>query len=56
MGILMYILAAVMIIAWVIGYYGTNTGGIIHILLGIAAIAIVLGVKRGQQVSQEKFK
>lgn len=51
MGNLLYVLAAILVVAWVIGFYGTNAGGIIHILLVIAAIAILLRVIRGKRVA-----
>lgn len=43
---ILYIVAVVLIIAWAIGFLGYHTGGIIHILLVIAVIAIILGVIR----------
>ncbi|HXB45970.1 MAG TPA: lmo0937 family membrane protein [Puia sp.] len=47
MGNLLYIIAVILIIAWAIGYFGYAAGGLIHILLVIAVIAIVLKVIRG---------
>ncbi|HBG71588.1 MAG TPA: lmo0937 family membrane protein [Bacteroidales bacterium] len=47
MGNLLYIIAVILIIAWAVGYLGYNTGGIIHILLVIAAIAVLLRLIRG---------
>ena len=46
MGNLLYILAVVLVIAWAIGFLGFHTGGIIHILLVIAVIAILLKLIR----------
>jgi predicted ferric reductase len=46
MGGLLYIIAVVLIILWAIGYFGYHAGGIIHVLLVIAVIAILLRVIR----------
>ncbi|HKR05675.1 MAG TPA: lmo0937 family membrane protein, partial [Bacteroidia bacterium] len=35
------------VIAWLIGFIGYNVGGIIHILLVIAIIAVLLRLIRG---------
>ncbi len=45
---LLYIIAAILVIAWLIGFVGYNAGGIIHILLLIAVIAILLRVIQGR--------
>lgn len=50
MGNLLYILAVILIIAWAIGFIGYGTGGIIHILLVIALIAIILRVIQGRRI------
>ena len=47
MGNLLYLIAAILIIAWAIGFLGYHAGGVIHILLIIAIIAILLRVIRG---------
>ena len=47
MGNLLYLIAVILIIAWAIGFLGYHAGGIIHILLVIAVIAILLRVIRG---------
>ena len=47
MGNLLYLIAVILIIAWAIGVLGYHAGGIIHILLVIAVIAILLRVIRG---------
>ncbi len=43
---LLYIIAVILIIGWAIGLFAYNAGGIIHILLVIAIIALILGVIR----------
>jgi len=42
MGNLLYLIAVVLIIFWAIGFLGYHAGGIIHLLLVIAVIAILL--------------
>ena len=46
MGNLLYLIAVVMVIAWAIGFLGYHAGGLIHMLLVIAVIAILLKVIR----------
>jgi tryptophan-rich sensory protein len=48
MGNLLYLVAVVLVIIWAISFFGGfYTGGIIHILLVIAIVAILLRVIRG---------
>jgi hypothetical protein len=49
MGNLLYIIAVVLIIAWLIGFVGYSAGGLIHILLVIAVIAILLRIISGRR-------
>lgn len=44
MGYLLYIIAAILIIAGTIEYFGFSTGGFIHVLLVIAIVAIIIKV------------
>ncbi len=44
---LLYIVAVILIIGWAVGFFAYSAGGIIHVLLIIAVIAIVLGLIRG---------
>ena len=50
MGNLLYVVAVVLIIAWAIGFVGFHAGGIIHVLLVIAIIAVLLRVISGRKV------
>ena len=50
MGNLLYLIAVILIIAWAIGFIGYSAGGLIHILLVIAVIAVVLRLIRGSSV------
>lgn len=45
----LYILAVILVIAWIIGFFAMNIGGLIHILLVIAAIAILFRIIRGRR-------
>lgn len=47
MGSLLYIIAVILIIGWLLGFFVYSAGGLIHILLVIAIIAIILQVIRG---------
>ena len=47
MGNLLYIIAVILVIGWLIGFLGFHVGGIIHLLLVIAIIAVLLRVIRG---------
>ena len=49
MGNLLYIIAVILVIAWLIGYFGYAAGGLIHILLVIAIVAVLLQVIRGSR-------
>jgi hypothetical protein len=46
---LLYILAVILIIAWAIGFFAYSAGGLIHVLLVIAVVAILLRVIRGNE-------
>jgi hypothetical protein len=50
MGNLLYLIAVILVIAWLIGFVGFHVGsGLIHILLVIAVIAILLRVIQGRK-------
>ena len=50
MGNLLYIIAVILIILWAIGFLGYQAGGIIHILLVIAIVAVLLRVISGRRI------
>lgn len=50
MGNLLYTIAVILIILWAIGFLGYHAGGIIHILLVIAVIAVLIRVIQGKKV------
>ncbi|HPH81664.1 MAG TPA: lmo0937 family membrane protein [Flavobacteriales bacterium] len=49
MGNILYAVAVILVIFWAIGFLGYHTGGIIHILLVIALIAVILRVIQGRK-------
>lgn len=49
MGNLLYYIAVILIIGWLIGFIGYSAGGLIHILLVIAIIAIIIRVIQGRK-------
>lgn len=50
MGSLLYIVAVILIIGWLVGFIGFNAGGLIHVLLVIAVIAILLRLIQGRKI------
>jgi hypothetical protein len=50
MGNLLYLIAVILIIGWLVGFVGYGAGGLIHILLVIAVIAILLQIISGRRV------
>lgn len=50
MGNLLYIVAVILVIAWLIGLVGFHAGGIIHVLLVIAIIAVLIRVIQGKRL------
>lgn len=49
MGNLLYIIAVILVIGWLVGFVGFHAGGLIHILLVIAVIAILLRLISGRK-------
>jgi len=47
MGNLLYYVAVILIIGWLVGFVGYSLGGLIHVLLVIALISIVLRLIQG---------
>ena len=48
---LLYVVAVILIIGWLLGFFVFNAGGVIHVLLVIAVIAILLRLIRGNRVA-----
>ena len=49
MGNLLYTIAVILVISWLVGFIGFHAGGLIHILLVIALIAVLLRVISGNK-------
>ncbi|HKZ66182.1 MAG TPA: lmo0937 family membrane protein [Chitinophagaceae bacterium] len=47
---MLYLIAVILIIGWLLGFFVFSAGGLIHILLVIAIIAIILRLIRGDRV------
>ena len=48
---MLYTLAAILVILWLLGMVGSYTvGGLIHILLVVALVMVVLNLVRGRRV------
>ena len=43
---LLYLIAVILIVGWIIGFFVYSAAGIIHILLVLALISLLLGVIR----------
>ncbi|MBL7931306.1 MAG: lmo0937 family membrane protein [Bacteroidia bacterium] len=50
MGNLLYVIAVILIIGWLIGFVGFHVGSLIHILLVLAIISILLRLISGRKV------
>jgi hypothetical protein len=50
MNTLLYLIAIILVIAWAIGFLAFSAGGLIHILLVLAIIAILLRLIRGRRI------
>ena len=49
MGDLLYVVSVILVIAWAVGFLGYSAGGLIHLLLVIAVIAILLRIISGKK-------
>jgi hypothetical protein len=47
---LLYIIAVILVIGWAIGFFAYSVGGIIHVLLIIAVIAIIFRLIQGRRI------
>ncbi len=48
MGNLLYVIAVILVIGWAVGFIGYSMGGLIHILLIIAIVAVLLRLISGR--------
>lgn len=47
---LLYIIAVILIVGWLLGFFAFHAGNLIHALLVIAVIVIVIRVIQGRKV------
>ncbi|MEP6647872.1 MAG: lmo0937 family membrane protein [Saprospiraceae bacterium] len=45
---MLYLIAVILIIGWILGFFVFSAGGLIHVLLVIAIIAIILRLIQGR--------
>jgi hypothetical protein len=48
MGSLLYLIAVILVILWAVGFFAYSAGGLIHVLLVIAVVAVLLRVISGR--------
>lgn len=48
---ILYFVAVILVIAWLIGYAGLHAGSLIHLLLVIAVIAVLFRVIQGRRIA-----
>jgi hypothetical protein len=46
---LLYIIAVILVIGWLIGYFAFSLGHLIHVLLIFALISILISIIRGRR-------
>lgn len=49
MGNLLYIVAVIFVIGWLVGFVGFHVGGAFHLLLLVAIIATLLSIIQGKK-------
>lgn len=50
MGNLLYVVAVILIIGWLLGFFAFHVGSIIHLLLVIAVIVILVRIIQGRKI------
>ena len=50
MGNLLYLIAVILVIMWLVGFYGYGAGGLIHSLFVIAIIAVLFNIIGGRRL------
>ncbi|MBK8139891.1 MAG: lmo0937 family membrane protein [Chitinophagaceae bacterium] len=46
---LLYIVAVILVIGWLVGYFAFNLGGVVHLLLVVALVMIVARLIQGKR-------
>ncbi len=49
MGNLLYYIAVILVIIWAIGFLGYHAGGLIHILVVVAIVAVLFRIIQGKR-------
>jgi len=47
---MLYLIAVILIIGWLLGFFVFSAGNLIHVLLVVAIIAIILRLIRGDRI------
>ena len=48
---ILYVIAVILVIGWLLGFFVYNAGGLIHILIVLAIISLLLGlINRGSNI------
>ncbi len=50
MSSLLYIIAVILVIGWLLGFFAFHVGGIIHVLLILAIVAVLFRLIQGRRV------
>jgi hypothetical protein len=43
---ILYLIAVILVIGWILGFFVYSAGGLIHILIVLAVISLILGLMR----------
>lgn len=43
---ILYLIAAILVVGWLLGFFVYSAGGLIHILIVLAVISLILGLMR----------
>jgi hypothetical protein len=43
---ILYLIAVILIVGWLLGFFVYSAGGLIHILIVLAVISLILGLMR----------
>lgn len=43
---ILYLIAVILVIGWILGFFVYSAGGLIHILIVLAVISLILGLIR----------
>lgn len=49
MGNLLYLIAVILVIGWLVGFFAYGAGGIIHALLVLAIVAVLFNIISGSR-------